>query len=43
MTKIPISTYKMGAPTTSDVLAFHHNFGYVHIMNSGLNKCMYQI
>ena len=39
----------MGAPslkTTFDLLAFHHplilvNFGYAHIINSSLNKCIH--
>ena len=46
MTEIPISTYKMGVPNVklpliSWLFIKPFNFGYVHIINSGLNKCMY--
>ena len=47
-TEIPTSIYKMGAISVKlfDLLTFHHTlilvyFGYVHIINSSLNKCIY--
>ena len=45
-TEIPMSTYKMGGasvklPLTSLISTKFFNFGYTHIINSGLNKCIY--
>ena len=45
-TEIPTSIYKIGAPSVklpliSWLFMIFLNFGYVHIINSGLNKCIY--
>ena len=45
-TKIHTSIYKMGAPSIklpfiSQLFIISFNFGYVHIINSGLNECIY--
>ena len=45
-TKIPTSIYKMGGtgvkiPLTCCLFFIAFNFLYVHIINSGLNKCIY--
>ena len=44
--EIPIFTYKMGRPIVklpliSWFFIVPFNFGYVHIINCGLNKCIY--
>ena len=45
-TERPKSTYKMGGtsvklPLISLISTKSFNFGYTHIINSGLNKCIY--
>ena len=45
-TEIPTSIYKMGAsfvqlPLISWLFIIAFNFGYVHILDSGLNKSIY--
>ena len=45
-TDITMSTYKMGGtsvklPLISLIFTKTFNFGYAHINNSGLNKCIY--
>ena len=45
-TEIPMSTYKMGGtsvklPLIALIFTKPFNFGYDHIINSGLNKCIY--
>ena len=45
-TEIPMSTYKMGGasvklPLIYLIFAKPFDFGYAHIINSGLDKCIY--
>ena len=45
MTEIPTSIYKMGGPSVklpliSWFFIIPYNFGYLHISNRGLNKCI---